>query len=54
MKIIAVGDLHGDWSSLNRLISRKNPDFILQCGDSGWWPALDGVNGILIGLVSTY
>lgn len=49
MKIIAAGDLHGDWPSLNRLISRKNPDFILQCGDFGWWPTLDGVEKHLYG-----
>jgi len=41
MKIIVVGDLHGDWGSLNTLISKKRPDVILQCGDFGWWPALE-------------
>jgi Icc-related predicted phosphoesterase len=37
-KIIAVGDLHGDWGSINSLIQKKKPDMILQCGDFGWWP----------------
>jgi predicted phosphohydrolase len=41
LKVVVVGDLHGDWSALNTLISRKNPDIILQCGDFGWWPAME-------------
>jgi len=50
-KIFVVGDIHGDWSSLNKLISRHKPNIILQCGDFGWWPKWnntsiinDGVN----------
>ncbi len=42
MKGIVVGDLHGCWGALNALISEKTPDFILACGDFGWWPLLDG------------
>lgn len=48
-KILAVGDLHGDWSSLNRLISKKNPDIILQCGDFGWWPQFEIKRPVLYG-----
>ena len=37
-KIIAVGDLHCEFGMLNKLISSKRPDIVLQCGDFGWWP----------------
>lgn len=37
-KIIVCGDIHGDWAALNRLISAKRPDIVLQVGDFGWWP----------------
>ena len=36
--IIVCGDIHGYWRHLNELISKKNPELILQCGDFGWWP----------------
>ena len=38
MKILVCGDIHGNWGHLNKLINKKNPDIILQCGDFGWWP----------------
>lgn len=38
MKIFIMGDLHCDFGALNRFISQKKPDIILQCGDFGWWP----------------
>lgn len=41
MKILAVGDLHGEWGRLNTLISAKSPEIVLQCGDFGWWPKLE-------------
>ena len=41
MKILVVGDLHGDWARLNQLISQKRPDIVLQCGDFGWWPRME-------------
>lgn len=37
-QIMVVGDVHGVWSSLNRLINRKRPRMILQCGDFGYYP----------------
>jgi Icc-related predicted phosphoesterase len=36
--ILIVGDIHGDWASLNALIEQHKPDIILQCGDFGFWP----------------
>lgn len=42
MKIIVCGDIHCDWPPLNKLINKKKPDIILQCGDYGWWPHLNG------------
>jgi len=45
-KIIVVGDLHGNWGSLNTLISKKSPEIVLQCGDFGWWPIMDTKHSI--------
>ena len=39
MKVLVVGDIHGDWGKLNSLLTVKRPDIVLQCGDFGWWPA---------------
>jgi Icc-related predicted phosphoesterase len=39
MKILVLGDVHGRFESLNRLINEKKPDIILQVGDFGYWPA---------------
>lgn len=38
MKIIALGDIHGEWQFLTNLIQTESPDIILQCGDYGFWP----------------
>lgn len=38
LKIMVVGDVHGRWGALNKLIDKKSPDIILQCGDFGYWP----------------
>lgn len=43
MKCIVVGDIHSNWGHLNKLIDKKKPDYILQCGDFGWWPHMHGV-----------
>jgi len=40
-KIMIVGDVHGRWAELNKLISRHLPELILQCGDFGYWPGFD-------------
>lgn len=44
---IVVGDLHGDWASLNRLINKKKPKTVICCGDFGWWPAMEVKKPIL-------
>ena len=49
MEIIVVGDLHGDWGSINKLINDKQPDIILQCGDFGWWPKMEVTKPVLYG-----
>lgn len=36
-KIMMMGDLHCDWAAANRLINKKKPELILQCGDFGFW-----------------
>lgn len=38
MKIIITGDVHAKFGKLNSLISRKNPDVVIVCGDFGYWP----------------
>jgi len=38
MRVIVAGDLHGDFDSLNELIESQSPDYILQCGDFGYYP----------------
>lgn len=53
-KIMAVGDLHGDWGKLNMLINQKQPDIVLQCGDFGWFPALECQRPVLYGRQSTW
>lgn len=49
MKIMAVGDLHGDWGRLNSLVNKKQPEIILQCGDFGWWPKMEVTRPVLYG-----
>ena len=36
-KIMVCGDVHANWSELNTVINKKQPDIILQCGDFGFW-----------------
>lgn len=38
MKIMILGDVHGEWGALNTLLNKKRPDIVLQCGDFGFWP----------------
>lgn len=38
MELIVTGDIHGDFSYLNKLINKKKPDMIWCCGDFGYWP----------------
>jgi len=38
MKIMIVGDIHGEFGTLNTLINRKSPDLVIACGDFGYWP----------------
>ena len=37
-RILAVGDVHGFWASLARIISIKKPDLVIQVGDFGYFP----------------
>ncbi len=41
MKIIVLGDIHGEFDRLNFLIEKEQPDIILQVGDFGYWPQLE-------------
>ena len=39
MKVIVIGDVHGEFNKLNAFLNKpKNIDIILQCGDFGYWP----------------
>jgi len=42
MNYYVVGDLHGEFGALNKLINKKHPDGILACGDFGWFPHWHG------------
>ena len=37
MPIYAIGDVHGNFESLNTFINKKYPDIILQCGDNAYY-----------------
>lgn len=39
-KIVFLGDVHGCFDVLNRVITNENPDIIIQAGDFGIWPGL--------------
>jgi len=45
--VLVVGDIHGSWGYLNKLINRKQPDIVLQVGDFGWWPHFHNKRGLL-------
>jgi hypothetical protein len=38
VKIIIIGDVHGEFARLNVIINKHKPDVILACGDFGYWP----------------
>jgi Icc-related predicted phosphoesterase len=46
-RVLACGDLHGDWGRINELINKRKPEVILQCGDFGWWPKLEVTKPVL-------
>jgi DNA repair exonuclease SbcCD nuclease subunit len=39
-RIMILGDTHGVWHPVNKLINRRKPNMILQCGDFGYFPKL--------------
>ena len=39
--IIVVGDIHGQFHELNKLIKDEKPDIILSTGDFGYWNSKD-------------
>ena len=41
-KIIVVGDVHGEFGVFNSLMSKYQPEIVLQCGDFGYWPKMKG------------
>jgi Icc-related predicted phosphoesterase len=43
-KILILGDTHGRWIELNKIINKKQPDKIFICGDFGYWPNFDVVD----------
>ena len=52
--VLIVGDLHGDWGSLNALMAKKRPDIVLQCGDFGWWPHMEVKKPVIYGQQSVW
>jgi hypothetical protein len=43
--VLLVGDVHGQYEALNRLVRVLKPDVVLQCGDFGYWPEFPGPDG---------
>jgi len=37
-KIVIMGDAHGEWAALEKLIEKENPDLLISVGDLGYWP----------------
>ena len=37
MKVMFVGDVHGDWTALNAFIAHHQPDILIQAGDFGYY-----------------
>ena len=48
VKILIVGDVHGEWGKLSKLINRHRPDMVLSCGDFGYWPKWKGSRSYLL------
>ena len=42
-KIVVMGDIHGDFATLNTFINKHHPKIILQVGDFGYWPNMTDV-----------
>jgi len=36
--VIILGDLHGDWGTLKKILNTTEDETIIQCGDFGFWP----------------
>ena len=37
MKVVVIGDLHGEFERLNVFIDQEHLDIILQCGDNAYY-----------------
>ena len=53
-KILLVGDVHGNWNMLNKLIEALKPEVILQVGDFGWWSEYLETNPIKTDITRLY
>ena len=42
MKVLFLGDLHNQFTSLNIIINKQKPDIVICCGDFGYWPKWKG------------
>ena len=40
-RIMLLGDVHGGWASLTKLIKKERPELIIQLGDFGYFPRSD-------------
>lgn len=55
MKILYVGDIHGEFGKLNSLINKKKPDILIVCGDVAYyWGVEDNTGKIKPGKTKVY
>jgi len=45
MKVLFVGDIHGDFGSFNMLINKKKPNIVIQCGDNAYYWVMNDNTG---------
>lgn len=52
MKIMFIGDVHGEFYLLERFVKAHSPDIVIQCGDFGYWPRHEGAFDVSGGRMS--
>jgi hypothetical protein len=45
MKLTIIGDVHGNWKCLTKLLRELRSDIVICCGEFGFWPRSGNVEG---------